>query len=740
MLQSIRLLLPANSAISPATVNPLSAQNPIASFRCGDFLATYTLSELNHVVGLQLLPVDKAALVKPQREKIETSEVLALPLPTPLLAKSGEISLVQLKLAEDDGTKAFGAGRTMRCNPTVDGLRFRSQTVVERSDGFTVTTELAGSLDFLCQHLLTYRDGDAAVTVETRFTNTGSAPLTLEMLSSFEMSGISPFDSEDCVERLDIHRFRSFWSAEGRHERASVEQMHLERSWSSWAVISERFGQVGSMPVRGFFPFVAVEDKLEGVFWGAQLACPSSWQIEIFRREDKFSLSGGLADREFGHWMKRVQPGETFAAPQAYLSTGTGTFDSFCQRLVRMQSTVVPAIEESLPILFNEWCSSWGWPTPAFIEETASRLTQTPTRIFVIDDGWAEKGDGGFQINGDWVVERKRFPDGLRPVTETLNRLGMVAGLWFEFEVCTEGSKAFDLTDHKLRRDGRILKAGSRHFWDFTDPWTLDYLTKKVIHRLRDDGFGYIKVDYNDTIGLGCDHPDSLGEGLRLHIAGVQEFFRRLRAALPDLIIEICSSGGHRLEPSMLELGSMGSFSDAHESCDIPIIAANLHRLILPRKSQIWAVIHPADTVHRVHYSLAACFLGRACLSGEIATLDDERFAVIRSYLALYEKIAPIIRDGESAIHREMNESYRRPRGWQAVVRHSRPEATECLCVLHSFGDSAGQQGEISLGEGAWQVVADLSSGITANLENGKMTFQIHEPFSSAVLHLRRAS
>jgi alpha-galactosidase len=719
-------------------VNPLSAQNPVASFRCGDFTATYSLSELNHLVGLRLLPLEKADAVKTPRVYLETPEVLALPLPSPLRASNGETSFVQLKLAEDGSTFGFGAGRTMRNNPTVEALRFRAQTVAERPDGFTVTTELTGSHDFICQHILTYRDGDQAVTVETRFTNTGSTPLTLEMLSSFEMSGISPFDSEDCIERLNVHRFRSFWSAEGRHEQTTLEGLHLERSWSSWAVINERFGQVGSMPVRGFFPFVAIEDKLEGVFWGAQLACPSSWQIEVYRREDKLSLSGGLADREFGHWMKRITPGESFTTPQAYLSTGTGTFDSFCQRLVRMQSTIAPAIEESLPILFNEWCSSWGWPTPGFIEQTASRLTQTPTRVFVIDDGWAEKGGTGFQINGDWNVELKRFPDGLRPVTEMLNRMGFIAGLWFEFEVCTEGSKAFALTDHKLQRDGKILKVGSRHFWDFTDPWTIDYLTEKVIHRLRDDGFGYLKVDYNDTIGLGCDHPDSLGEGLRLHIAGVQEFFRRIRAALPDLIIEVCSSGGHRLEPSMLELGAMGSFSDAHESSDIPIIAANLHRLILPRKSQIWAVIHYADTTHRIHYSLAACFLGRACLSGEIATLSDEQFGIIQSYLSLYETIAPIIRDGESTIHRAMNESYRRPRGWQAVVRHARPDANECLCVLHSFGESTGENGEAPLGEGPWQIVASLGSGIGSAIEGGKLAFQIEEPFSSAVLHLRR--
>lgn len=720
-------------------MNPLSSTSPVATFTCGDFLVTYVLSEVNHMVGLRLLPASKTNAVQPHRINLETLEILALPSPTPIPAYRGETSLVQLKIAEDLGGVGFSGGRSMRCNPTAEGLRFHRQEVTEEAGGFSVLTELKGAREFICQHVLTYRHGDEAVTVECRFINESAGPLTLEMFSSFEMGYMSPFDRDDSVERLAVHRFRSLWSAEGRHERVDIEDLHLERSWGSFSVANERFGQIGSMPVRGFFPFVALEDKLENVFWGAQLACPSSWQMEIYRREDKLSLSGGLADREFGHWMKRVGPGEVFVAPTAYLSTGTGSFDSFCQRLVRMQKVDAPAIEETLPTMFNEWCSSWGWPTPAFIEKTAARLEQTPIKIFVIDDGWAEKEDGANQQNGDWNVERRRFPDGLRPVTEALAKRGMIAGLWFEFEVCTEGTKAFELIDHKLRRDGRILQAGPRQFWDFRDPWTLDYLTEKVIGRLRDDGFGYLKVDYNDTIGLGCDDPDSLGEGLRQHIAGVQEFFRRIRQALPNLIIEMCSSGGHRLEPSMLALASMGSFSDAHESVDIPIIAANLHRLILPRQSQIWAVVHPGDTLQRIHYSMAACFLGRACLSGEVVTLNDEQFAIINSYLAFYEQIAPIIRDGESFIHREMNKSYRKPRGWQAVIRTSRTPEGEALVVLHSFEQGPTSHFAVPLPEGDWSVVAQAGLGITSRLTGGELQVQIQQEFAAQVLHLRRA-
>ena len=62
-------------------------------------------------------------------------------------------------------------------------------------------------------------------------------------------------------------------------------------------------------------------------------------------------------------------------------------------------------------------------------------------------------------------------------------------------------------------------------------------------------------------------------------VCASQDYFRHIARELPELVIENCSSGGHRLEPSMMSLVSQASFSDAHEALSIPLNAANLHRL-----------------------------------------------------------------------------------------------------------------------------------------------------------------
>ena len=87
---------------------------------------------------------------------------------------------------------------------------------------------------------------------------------------------------------------------------------------------------------------------------------------------------------------------------------------------------------------------------------------------------------------------------------------------------------------------------------------------------------------------------------------------------------------------------SMASFSDAHECEEIPIIAANLHRAILPRQSQIWAVIRKDDSLKRIAYSIAATFLGRMCISGDVQELSEPQWKVMDDGIAFYKRIAPV--------------------------------------------------------------------------------------------------
>ncbi len=652
-------------------------------------------------------------------------------------------SLVQLKCMEDIYGGSFSQGRTMRAGHSTAVLEFIGQKVQKKNGSTSVITTLKHPSGLRCEHQLSWQGNVPVFSSRVSVRNAGKKPVTLEMLSSFSLGGMTPYAHDDAPNRLAVHRYRSTWSAEGRLDTQGIEDLQLERSWIGHGNACERFGQVGSMPVRGFFPFVALEDREAGVLWGAQLASPGSWQMEVFRRDDFVAISGGQADREFGHWFKTLKAGETYETPVATIGCIKGNIDQLAQRISSAQEgplANLPKIENELPIVVNEWCTSWGNPTQENLLALAKRLQGTPAKYLVIDDGWAERpGEAALQSNGDWIVKKRAFPDGLAATCQAIREHGLIPGVWFEFEVCNPGSKAFDLTDHHLQRDGRVLQVGGRRFWDFRDPFTSDYLTKKVIHLLRDNGIGYLKVDYNDTIGFGVDGAESPGEGLRQHLEGMQSFFRKLREELPDLVIENCSSGGHRLEPSMMALCAMGSFSDAHETREIPIIGANLQRLILPRQSQIWAVLRKNDTAQRLAYSLAATFLGRMCLSGEVHDLSPAQWKLSVSSMELYRRVFPIIRDGHSTFHGETGKSWRHPQGWQAVLRTSK-NGKRALIVAHTFGKAFPKSVQIPLAESGWKIEETwpAKQGLSASLKGKSLQLDLSGEFRATVISLRR--
>ena len=687
-----------------------------SEFRLGDTLVRYQApADAPTAVGLVLIPLTHAECTVTPREHLTASCITALPAHMQPVRAWEVDPLVHVQVRGQPISNGYAVGRTLRGGPATRALKLQSQHCETTPDGGTlIRTVVAADYGLECTHELELRAGESAFRVRTTARNTGAAPLTLDLLTSFSLGGLTPFVAVEEPGRLRVHRLRSAWSAEGRHEERTLEELQLERSWIGHGVSCERFGQVGSLPVRGWFPLVGIEDRLAGVTWGARLVIPGSWQLELYRRHDQLAVSGGQADRDFGHWSKTLAPGETFTSAEAWLTAVAGDFDAACTRLKSPLLSALaaqPVGERSLPVIFNEWCTSWGSPTHDNLLALADRLQGSGVTYVVIDDGWAERAGNGIQQNGDWVLNRRSFPHGLRATADALRARGFIPGIWFEFEVVNLGAEAWDEIAHLLQRDGQPLQIGRRRFWDFSDPWVHEKLAERMIRLLKDNNIGYLKIDYNDSIGVGHDGAESPGEALRQHLDGVQAFLRRLRRELPDLVIENCSSGGHRIEPSMLALTAMSSFSDAHESLDIPIIGANLHRVIHPRQNQVWAVLHAADDRQRLAYSLAASFLGRMCLSGDMHELSPAATEFVREAIGLYQELSPILAAETAAAPRrfaEFGASWQHPQGRQAVLFHD-PASGRAYVVWHAFAEP-GATLEVALPAGRdWRVTRDWS-------------------------------
>lgn len=671
----------------------------IREYILGDMTARYVTDENKEQVGLLLLPKD-------------------MPCPVGIVKELRVDSLVQIKLVGDIYDEAYALGNSMRNGESVRRLKFKEQTVETQEieaqkQRIKIITKLTDSRGYEVRHILCWKSGDVFVRVYCVFENQSREAVSLEMFESFSLSEISPYLEGDGHNQLDAYRIRSVWSQEGRLEITPIEDLQLEPAWDPHAVRCEKFGQAGSMPVNKFFPFLAVLDKTNHVFWGAQIAHNASWQIEMYRKDNGLAISGGLADRDFGHWLKRIDEGESFRTPTAILSVcRTNSIDILTKRLTdagQDSADAAPAIEQELPIVFNEYCTTWGCPSHENIKGILEKIKDKGFTYFVIDCGWYKEKDVPWDISmGDYEVSDDLFPEGLKKTVEAIRDTGLIPGVWFEIENVGSASRAYQMEEHLLQKDGKTLTSYFRRFWDMRDPWVESYLTEKVIGTLQKYGFGYMKIDYNETIGIGCDGAESLGEGLRQNMAASAEFYEKVKREVPQIVLENCASGGHRLEPGLMGQMSMASFSDAHECEEIPVIAANLHRVILPRQSQIWAVIRKTDSLKRIAYSLTNTFLGRMCISGDVTELSAEQWDVIEGSIAFYKKISPIIKKGQSYLYGTEIKSTRHPQGWQGVVRIG--ENGQAYVTIHTFEGELPEIIEIPLPAGMPEHIEEIYS------------------------------
>jgi Alpha-galactosidase len=596
---------------------------------------------------------------------------------------------VEWRLRGDRYDNGYGNGMTLANGESVQEMSKVAETVGE--------TVFRGKYGHIVR-ALHERAGDVTV-CRTVFENATERPATVELLASFALRGVT-------ADRM--HRATSFWSAEGKLLSQELTELNMEKSWAGHGYRVEHFGQVGSMPVRKWFPFLVLEDSASGTFLGIQLYCAGSWQIEIVRNGDDLHVLGGLADRDFGSWTKVIAPGERFETPRAVIAEGT-SLEEVCDRLVKAQKPRIAEIDRDLPVIFNEYCSSWGNPSEESVEKMAAKLEGSGVRYLVIDCGWYRQRDGEnwFNTTGDWKVSPILFPNGLKAATDKIRAHGLIPGIWFEMESCGADSEAFGETDYLLARDGFPVTVGTRRFLDMRNERTCARLDERLLGLLKECGFGYLKVDYNETIGAGVDGAESPGEGLRQCVEASQNYFRHLASEMPELVIENCASGGHRLEPSMMELVSQASFSDAHECTIIPLIAANLHRLIRPEQSQIWAVLRAESDVDRIHYLITSAMLGRLCLSGEIFAMNEEQWAAVTEGIRFYGEVKDIIRDGFTRVIRANVADYSHPVGYQAVLR--------------------------TLGERALLLVHTLEGGANPPIDDLLVGYGIEETYGSAL-------
>ena len=633
--------------------------------------------------------------------------------------------MVQIQVLHDK----FSIRTPMHENGTVWKLNF----IRQEQKGNTIETVFRDDRGIEAVHTITHNKGEKYVLINTTVINGSSREEELGLLASFNLSFLSPFHADDAPDALKLHRYRTFWAAEGREECRPVEDYQLEQTWSGGFAKGFTFGQRSSMIVSEFFPTIGLEDSGANVTWAAQLATVSPWEMTVRRDGDFLSLGGGLPDFDFANFRRKLRPGESCSGIPAVVTVVDGDMQDALNRLTTFATDHAeghPKSEEDLPCRFIEYCFSWGKPTEANLKPVIAKLKGLGLRYFVMDAGWFREPETRLPGIGDWEIYKPSYPSGFDGFLDTIRDAGMIPGIWFEFECVSETSALFKKHPEWLVKwEGETYPTTlDRYFLDFRKPEVIQYLDERVIEFLRSHRIGYMKVDYNGSFHLADSENGSASQGTQEVLASIRAFYLHLRKELPELVLEICSSGGYRLSAEWMRIGDMASFSDCHEAVSVPIIAGQTAMQIPFTANQVWATLTPGCEEKRTIYQLAGGFIGRLCISGDAGNFSEFQMNAVRDAVALYAKITDIAKHGASRLEQHLtSRNYNHPKGWQLFRRkYGKRE----LLVIHTFGDVP----DVLEVKASGRIVAELAHGLKHSEENGVIRFNEPEAFSAAVL------
>ena len=211
------------------------------------------------------------------------------------------------------------------------------------------------------------------------------------------------------------------------------------------------------------------------------------------------------------------------------------------------------------PVHYNCWEAVYFDHKPDVLMDLATRAAKLGAERFVLDDGWFGQRDDDTTSLGDWTVDRRKWPDGLQPLIDHVQKTGMTFGIWFEPEMVNPESDLFDT--HPDWVMGTLDQPTGRAQWvlDISLPEVTDYLYQAISAILTEyPGIEYIKWDHNRV----------LPHASQRQTFALYKLLDRLQAAHPDVEIESCASGGGRIDFGILDRTQRVWTSDSNDAAE----------------------------------------------------------------------------------------------------------------------------------------------------------------------------
>ncbi len=276
---------------------------------------------------------------------------------------------------------------------------------------------------------------------------------------------------------------------------------------------------------------------------------PGQWSTEFLR--DSNNQLNILAGQQLTHL--KLHPGEQIRTPLMVLQFWKGQWTN-AQNIWRrwMIEHNIPRVDGKLPqSQLSAYSGRFHKEMQDATEENQKAFFDrhmeagiNPDYLWV-DAGWyIDAHEIGWWQTGTWEIDKKRFPNGLKALSDYAHSKGKKFLVWFEPERVK--SNTWLAKNHPEW----ILGAGQDNaLLDLGNPDAQRWVTEHISGMITSEGIDYYRQDFNmDPLSLwrNNDANDRQGITENKHITGYLAFWDALLQRHPGLRIDSCASGGRR--------------------------------------------------------------------------------------------------------------------------------------------------------------------------------------------------
>ena len=397
-----------------------------------------------------------------------------------------------------------------------------------------------------------------------------------------------------------------------------------------------------------------------GHVFGASLAWSGNYTLKLDVDNNRIIKIYAGINEDASYYT--LDPKKTFVTPEfamTYSTTGKGGVSRNFHRWARMYK--LSHADSDRDILLNSWEGVYFKVDQEVMAQMMKDMSQLGGELFVMDVGWfGDKypRDGGSTSLGDWVVCKKKLPQGIEGLIASAKKCGIKFGLWIEPEMVNSKSELYEKhPDWIICQDNRTPttgRGGTQMILDLSNPKVQDFVFGVVDNLMTNyPEIAYIKWDANASIMNYGSYYLPKDRQSHLYIEyhkGLNNVLERIRTKYPHLLMQACASGGSRVNYGLLPY--FGEFwtsdnTDAYQRIYMQWGVSNFYPAIA------MASHVSADKNHQTGRRTPLKFRFDVAMSGRLGmemqpkdmTDGDKEFA--KRAIKAYKEIRPIVQHGD---------------------------------------------------------------------------------------------